>query len=395
MKFLTIIFLSFLLLSNLASAEEANPKSAFLNYKDITDLALVIPTVVSLPLEDDIFENTSFLVEEIGTGNYIGHVLDDKRINKKIEFSVLTSPQKNASYNLVDGDRNTKVNFGVDDATDSNEVMIELFSQGGVPVTATRLNLMLAEYADAPLSVSIKAKTLAGYETIVAKKPIRNGVLTFPETTASQWLITFTHNEPLVISELTIGPDIPLTETNRELRFLAQPDESYRIYFNSDRTVSVSATETGNIKYAPNVVVLKSAPTMTNRQYIPADIDGDDITDTLDNCPRIANQDQTDIDENGIGDACEDFDKDGVSNLVDNCRDLPNRNQSDEDGDGVGDVCDDEESRFTEQNPLIPWIGMGIALLVIVGLFVLVLTSKKEDDLVTEGESPNPPAPTA
>ncbi|MES6764533.1 PKD domain-containing protein, partial [Cutibacterium acnes] len=33
--------------------------------------------------------------------------------------------------------------------------------------------------------------------------------------------------------------------------------------------------------------------------------DGDGVPDTQDNCPTIANQDQTDTDHNGIGDACD------------------------------------------------------------------------------------------
>ncbi len=56
----------------------------------------------------------------------------------------------------------------------------------------------------------------------------------------------------------------------------------------------------------------------------PVDSDQDGIPDTEDNCPNVANPDQMDTDENGIGDACEpgnDDDEDGVPNDIDECPD--------------------------------------------------------------------------
>ena len=37
----------------------------------------------------------------------------------------------------------------------------------------------------------------------------------------------------------------------------------------------------------------------------PADGDGDGLADSLDNCPEVANEDQTDGDGDGLGDACD------------------------------------------------------------------------------------------
>ena len=72
------------------------------------------------------------------------------------------------------------------------------------------------------------------------------------------------------------------------------------------------------------------------------DADQDGICDDVDNCPGIANPDQTDTDADGLGDACDtDDDNDGVLDTEDNCPLIANPDQADSDGDGTGDACDD------------------------------------------------------
>lgn len=69
------------------------------------------------------------------------------------------------------------------------------------------------------------------------------------------------------------------------------------------------------------------------------DDDGDGLADTLDNCPRIANPDQTDSNANMWGDACEECGC-GCGDLEDNCPFAINNGQEDQDLDGQGDMCD-------------------------------------------------------
>jgi|GEM_PF-6439670 len=72
-----------------------------------------------------------------------------------------------------------------------------------------------------------------------------------------------------------------------------------------------------------------------------ADDDLDTIGNNLDNCPAMANTNQADADEDGIGDACEaDTDGDTIIDDIDNCPAMANANQADEDQNGIGDACE-------------------------------------------------------
>eukprot|EP00013_Stygamoeba_regulata_P029518 CAMPEP_0177646456 /NCGR_PEP_ID=MMETSP0447-20121125/9783_1 /TAXON_ID=0 /ORGANISM="Stygamoeba regulata, Strain BSH-02190019" /LENGTH=1373 /DNA_ID=CAMNT_0019148989 /DNA_START=612 /DNA_END=4733 /DNA_ORIENTATION=+ len=78
------------------------------------------------------------------------------------------------------------------------------------------------------------------------------------------------------------------------------------------------------------------------------DPDSDGICNFLDNCQLVANPSQSDVDSDGVGDACDpcptcnlnDGDEDGVCGCVDNCPTSANSDQADHDQDGIGDVCD-------------------------------------------------------
>ncbi len=89
------------------------------------------------------------------------------------------------------------------------------------------------------------------------------------------------------------------------------------------------------------------------------DTDADDLGDMCDNCPDDGNPAQDDDDDDGVGDACDncpdtaecvsavgddgcaiDADDDGVPNGCDNCPLVANPDQSDSNDNGVGDVCE-------------------------------------------------------
>jgi hypothetical protein len=85
------------------------------------------------------------------------------------------------------------------------------------------------------------------------------------------------------------------------------------------------------------------ASTATITLVAESDPDGDGIPTGLDNCPDDWRQGQEDLDEDGVGDACNDagdFDGDEWSDILDSCPDDPNPLQEDADLDLIGDVCD-------------------------------------------------------
>ncbi len=88
-------------------------------------------------------------------------------------------------------------------------------------------------------------------------------------------------------------------------------------------------------------------PVSIKNEEPPSDVDSDGVIDTEDNCPADVNGDQSDIDNDGLGDACDvftDVDKDEIEDNEDNCPEDSNNDQADKDGDGIGDVCDEVDN---------------------------------------------------
>jgi hypothetical protein len=202
--------------------------------------------------------------------------------------------------------------------------------------------------------------------------------ITFPETTARSWQVYFTYTQPLRIAEASFVPNDPKKISQQTVWFLAQPDETYTLYADAKSPNNLPKPERIQLTDDETIVqVMQPLALMPNPLYVPVDNDEDGVVDEKDNCAHVYNPEQIDLDDNGHGDACEDFDRDGHINSEDNCPNDPNRRQRDEDGDGIGDVCDGEESRLTEKHQWLPWAGLGFALLVLATMFTVVLRGRQ------------------
>ncbi|MEM7291966.1 MAG: lamin tail domain-containing protein, partial [Pseudomonadota bacterium] len=114
----------------------------------------------------------------------------------------------------------------------------------------------------------------------------------------------------------------------------------------------VDTTTPGTFSFSVSAVDLagNAAEQQISYRIVSADDnDGDGIGDSIDNCPQVPNPSQSDINDDGFGDACDhDDDGDGVDDELDNCPANHNSDQRDTDGDGTGDACDTTNDRLTD-----------------------------------------------
>ena len=110
--------------------------------------------------------------------------------------------------------------------------------------------------------------------------------------------------------------------------------------------------------YVDEIEIFFNTDPINVYEFPNLDDDGDGVPFSLgftlqisDNCPDVPNPDQSDVDEDGFGDACDncinienndqlDFDQDGIGDSCDVCPDDFNPEQEDYDKDLFGDICD-------------------------------------------------------
>ncbi len=375
-------------------AEIQTAVSAYRQVKTVSVPDLPVPKVVEVPFAIAGLERLDFLVLDKTTNTFEPSLFIKDKVKESFT-STITTPgwdsQISLVNNLVDDDERTYTEIPLP-AVGLGKVRIVLESQKNI--TTDSLFVLLDNYVALPKTVAVYTGTDDSLKTVLATKNMTSQMVNFPKVTAKRFVIELSYGQPLRITEIRLaGQVVNQTEVSR-VRFLAQVDHQYEVYFNPDRRVTVALGEMGNLNNNDGVITLLPGTIKTNVSYIASDMDKDGIEDINDNCVYNPNFDQKDIDGNGRGDVCDDFDKDGVINSKDNCVDLPNYNQADVDADGLGDVCDGVESRITEKYVWLPWAGMGLAGLVVAGLFVLTALSmrkKPEPNIPTDNVTPPTP----
>jgi len=378
MKLKTFFFaLVFLLIATNANAQSNSNLELVKPYrlfKEINNISINVPTTVEVPFTNEFIERNDFAVLDTTDNIFIPNYYKHEILSEFTPLSVSSLPQNVNINNIIDNNLTTYANFYL---PQNSLGRIEILLSSSVPITSSALTILLDKNVSLPSSVEIKALIGGEYNTVVAPTRMDRQTINFPQTTSNAWTVVFNYSQPLRISEFRLNQENADKYNLKAIRFLAQPQHSYRIYFEPDRSSNIYVGESGNLSSAKDIFQLSSALTQNNPYYTIADIDNDGIPDINDNCVSLSNPDQKDINNNGRGDVCDDFDGDGVININDNCPDIPNYNQKDTDSDKIGDVCDKEESRITEKYPYLPWLGIGSAAIVLIILLFLTAKSMK------------------
>lgn len=403
MKKFKIVIVLFCLSSSFAFAQtqdswqpvtNKDESSKLINYQSfakIPDLNIKIPTVVqvSVRAEDikvgvDIFDNT--------TKTFVYSSLDTLSKAGPRVTSVESSKSGNVS-GLFDNNNSTYTDFYLDGKNSESVRLSFYYSEF---LKSDSVTLFFANNVTLPDSVTIMAKINGQLVTLVNKVKPTSTNIRFPLSSSDSWIIEMTYSQPLRVSEITFNNTVNIV-AKKIIRFLAQPNHDYSLYANSENNFN-SGYAWVNLPELKNVTTIKDigmVSIVSNQTYIPEDSDGDGIANSKDNCPNISNTDQQDVNNNRVGDKCDDFDLDGVINNTDNCSDITNRDQKDTDGDGIGDLCDEDESRLTEKHPAVVWFGIGFATLIFLGLLFVAGNKirKNNQGIDSNNIPPVPPTP--
>jgi hypothetical protein len=354
----------------------------------------VVPTVVEVPVEGTTFTRKEAIVQ--GSDGVFGatyyRVYSNVEQASRVAYMYTngtTAGGRDASI-LIDNEVGSGIDFYLA-PSGTTEVTITITGMDD-PIIASGATLTLSKNVVLPSMVAVQALDASGNSTVVvARRALTSNSIPFPETSARAFTFTFELTQPLRLEEISFSERQKVQRTDA-VRFLAQPGVSYTLYVDPDGSYGYLPANGVSLASDVGVLAVTGGPLRGNPGYVPGDADGDAIPDERDNCRSVANQDQADVDLNGTGDACDDFDRDRVLNMVDNCPNVPNRDQLDTDADGVGDVCDERENRFTEANPWVPWVGVGIAGAV---LALLLLMTVRTGSLATPTVTPPPGDSTA
>ena len=354
--------------------------SSYRKLSNVPTVNIKVPTTVEIPIDLNLNQRKEAVIYDVTDKKFVASYLKSVKTNNLVNYSI--SVNGNIQSNLNDYNYNSCADFDLPLNSAINQA--SLIFNYNKEINSDNLYLSLDNYVTLPVKLSIKAVVNGVEKTVLAPTEISSSNISFPKISSKTWIVDTSYIQPLRICEAAFGQINLINNSLYNVRFLAEKDHNYQIYFDADRSVNVSYPEAPDLANDFGVLKLVAVSGVTNPLFKLSDIDGDGIPDIKDNCVSASNTDQVDVDQNGRGDVCDDYDRDGIINIKDNCSDTPNYSQIDTDVDGMGDACDTNEGRLTEKYTWLPWVGMGLAAIVVIILFIFTaLSMRKKTDLPT------------
>lgn len=376
----------------LKEVDESSKIKNFQNYLNVPNIDIKTPTQIEVYLDSSQLKNSSIGVFDKSTKQFVyNRVLEYKTIPTPIA-QVTDFPTGQMLYNLFDNNLSTYSNFYLN-GNNNDQTKIRVYYPK--PLKTSSVTINLDRNVALPSYVTISSRIGSKIVVLLNKYRPTGNVINFPETEAQEWIIEIDYSQPLRITEINFK-DAKSSVDKKGVNFIALPNHTYSVYANPEVSFSAySGKEVPNI-YNNNFATKVSETPLelsVNPDFVEIDTDSDMVPNSKDNCPSVSNSDQTDINNNKVGDLCEDYDKDNILNYVDNCQEVSNYNQKDTDGDKIGDLCDPDESRLTEKYPFIVWGALLFACLIFIVLLYNVADKIRKQNSNTEppttGFTPN------
>ena len=270
-----------------------------------------------------------------------------ERISKdqKIKIEKVSSTLEGIKENLIDNDLKTTFSFETEKDQEKKVLLTfpEKIEISGIEIF-TDLGII------PPKKISVRGDLGNGLINILDNVDYA-AKIPFPTISLVKLEISFQTPHFFRLREIEIlGGKDEILNQQEELLFFAENEKEYKLFFKAHFGQKEYKAKFTQPLQADQKTPIFSFPLFEKNPDFDFDFDGDGLEDDLDLCPKTADQNNTDFDQNGRGDVCEDPDLDQIFSLEDNCPFVYNPAQKDQNLNQIGDLCEDSDNDGIEAN---------------------------------------------
>ncbi len=311
-------------------------------YRNVDTKGVNEPVWVSL--DTGILDNSESNGKDIrvvGNSKYLPYHIDYESGTAPVFIEKISASSEQPDYrgqtyiasHMLDDSSSTY--YQNDFSIDSSSTNLEITLAGVYKVESLSFN-----FIDSPVNMSVYGIVDGSKKFISSSK---SSSVSLNSIYTNRLIVEIKHSGTVKISKVAV-----FGETFGKLLFKPESDIT-SIYYGM-------ANDDGVTYDTDDLYTTSSTKTLQlTRQFINPVYTGEKDGGVDDNCAGLDNPDQSDIDSDGVGDACDncmytknndqrDSDKDGIGDSCDNCRYESNSDQLDKDLDNIGWVCDDDDN---------------------------------------------------